>query len=28
VPFFYQHTAAPNAGPQLSCWDPKGCKTS
>jgi hypothetical protein len=28
VPFFYQRTAAPNAGPQLSCWDPKGCKVS
>jgi hypothetical protein len=27
VPYFYQHTAAPNAGPQLSCWNPKGCKT-
>jgi hypothetical protein len=26
VPYFYQRTAAPNAGPQLSCWDPKGCK--
>ena len=25
IPYFYQHTAAPNAGPQLSCWDPKGC---
>lgn len=28
VPFFYQRTAAPNSGPQLSCWDPKGCKTT
>ena len=27
VPFFFQRTAAPNAGPQLSCWDPKGCRT-
>jgi hypothetical protein len=26
VPFFYQHTAAPNSGPQLSCWNPRGCK--
>jgi len=26
VPYFFQRTAAPNAGPQLSCWDPKGCK--
>ena len=25
IPYFYQRTAAPNAGPQLSCWDPKGC---
>lgn len=25
VPFFFQRTLAPNAGPQLSCWDPKGC---
>jgi hypothetical protein len=28
VPFFYQHTAAPGSGPQYSCWNPKGCKTS
>lgn len=27
VPFFYQHTAAPGSGPQLSCWNPRGCKT-
>ena len=26
VPYFYQHTAAPNSGPQYSCWDPKGCR--
>jgi hypothetical protein len=26
VPFFYQHTAAPNSGPQLSCWNPRGCR--
>ena len=25
VPYFFQRTAAPNAGPQLSCWDPAGC---
>ncbi|MBL0217505.1 MAG: hypothetical protein IPQ07_26980 [Myxococcales bacterium] len=25
VPYFFQRTLAPNAGPQLSCWDPKGC---
>lgn len=25
VPFFFQRTAAPNAGPQLSCWSPTGC---
>lgn len=25
VPYFFQHTAAPGAGPQLSCWDPAGC---
>lgn len=25
VPYFFQHTDAPNAGPQLSCWNPKGC---
>lgn len=25
VPFFFQHTAAANAGPQESCWDAKGC---
>lgn len=27
VPFFYQHTSAPNSGPQLSCWNSRGCKT-
>jgi hypothetical protein len=27
VPFFFQHTDAPNSGPQHSCWDPKGCRT-
>lgn len=26
VPYFFQRTAAPNAGPQESCWDPKGCR--
>jgi hypothetical protein len=25
VPYFFQRTAAPNAGPQLSCWNPAGC---
>jgi hypothetical protein len=25
VPYFFQHTAAPGAGPQLSCWNPNGC---
>ena len=25
VPYFFQHTDAPDAGPQLSCWNPKGC---
>jgi hypothetical protein len=25
VPYFFQRTDAPNAGPQLSCWNPKGC---
>lgn len=25
VPYFFQRTAAPNAGPQLSCWNPNGC---
>ena len=25
VPYFFQHTLAPGAGPQLSCWDPNGC---
>jgi hypothetical protein len=28
VPYFFQHTAAPNSGPQLSCWDPNGCHGS
>lgn len=27
VPYFFQRTDAPNAGPQRSCWDPKGCRT-
>lgn len=26
VPFLFQHTAAPNSGPQMSCWDPNGCR--
>lgn len=26
VPFFFQRTAAPDSGPQLSCWDAKGCR--
>lgn len=25
VPYLFQHTNAPGGGPQLSCWDPKGC---
>jgi hypothetical protein len=25
LPFYFQHTAAPNAGPQLSCWNASGC---
>jgi hypothetical protein len=25
IPYVFQRTEAPNAGPQLSCWDPKGC---
>jgi hypothetical protein len=25
IPFFFQHTAAPGAGPQESCWDAAGC---
>src|SRR5262245_31024163 len=27
VPYYFQYTDAPDGGPQLSCWDPKGCKT-
>ena len=27
VPYYWQRTAAKNAGPQYSCWDPKGCRT-
>ena len=27
VPYFFQHTNTPGGGPQLSCWDPKGCHT-
>jgi hypothetical protein len=26
VPYFWQKTAAVDAGPQQSCWDPNGCK--
>jgi hypothetical protein len=25
IPYFFQHTWAPNSGPQESCWSPKGC---
>ena len=25
VPYYFQRTEAPNAGPQFSCWNPKGC---
>ncbi len=25
VPYYFQHTNAPGGGPQLSCWDPRGC---
>jgi hypothetical protein len=25
VPYYFQRTDAPDAGPQLSCWNPKGC---
>ena len=25
VPYYFQKTDAPNAGPQLSCWSAKGC---
>jgi hypothetical protein len=25
VPYMFQKTDAPAAGPQLSCWNPKGC---
>lgn len=27
VPFYFQRTTAPGAGPQLSCWDPAGCRS-
>lgn len=27
VPYYWQKTAAPGAGPQASCWNPKGCKS-
>jgi hypothetical protein len=26
VPYYFQHTDTPGGGPQLSCWDPKGCR--
>jgi hypothetical protein len=25
VPYFFQKTQSPGAGPQHSCWNPKGC---
>jgi hypothetical protein len=25
VPYYFQRTEAPNSGPQLSCWNPRGC---
>jgi hypothetical protein len=25
VPYYFQRTDAPNSGPQLSCWNPRGC---
>jgi hypothetical protein len=25
VPYLFQHTNTPGGGPQLSCWNPKGC---
>lgn len=28
VPYYFQRTDAPNAGPQLSCWNPRGCQGS
>ncbi len=28
VPYFFQRTAAPDAGPQLSCWSASGCPSS
>jgi hypothetical protein len=27
VPFYFQRTAAPGAGPLLSCWSASGCRT-
>lgn len=27
VPYFWQKTAAPDAGPQESCWSANGCRT-
>ncbi len=26
LPFYFQKTEAPGAGPQLSCWSAKGCR--
>jgi len=26
LPYYFQKTEAPGAGPQLSCWSPKGCR--
>lgn len=26
LPYYFQNTTAPNAGPQLSCWNATGCR--
>lgn len=26
IPYYFQKTYAPKAGPQYSCWNPRGCK--
>ena len=28
VPYFFQRTHAPNAGPQLGCWNADGCRAN
>lgn len=28
VPYYFQRTRTPGGGPQLSCWNPRGCRVA